>query len=172
MTDKDTQTYSCQSIVMQCKECSYNNILFRFCQYARRQKIDIRRIHRTEQTEKISPLYSNRLTKTVKKASQSFFARRQKIVLIVFSGGMYVGKNTESDGKRIRAGFFGRLYARSALLPLTIQTRIACGQCLARTKIRSGKTALHISVRNVRDISCAEDAGLLTQAKDDKPERA
>ena len=101
-----------------------------------------------------------------------FFARRQKIVLIVFSGGMYVGENTESDGKRIRAGFFGRIYARTALLPLTIQTRIACGQCLVRTKIRSGKTALHISVRNVRDISCAEDAGLLTQAKDDKPERA
>ena len=107
-----------------------------------------------------------------KKSLAEFFARRQKIVLIVFSGGMYVGENTESDGKRICAGFFGRICARTALLPLTIQTRIACGQCLVRTKIRSGKTALHISVRNVRDISCAEDAGLLTQAKDDKPERA
>ena len=29
----------------------------------------------------------------------------QKTVLIVFSGGVYVGENTESDGKRIRAGF-------------------------------------------------------------------
>ncbi len=106
-----------------------------------------------------------------KKVSQSF-CPQAKIVMIVFSGGMYVGENSESDGKRIRAGFFGRICARTALLPLTIQTRIACGQCLVRTKIRSGKTALHISARNVRDISCAEDAGLLTQAKDDKPERA
>ena len=107
-----------------------------------------------------------------KKSLAGLFARRQKTVLIVFSSGMYVGENSESDGKRIRAGFFGRIYARTALLPLTIRTRIACGQCLVRTKIRSEKTALHISARNVRDISCAEDAGLLTQAKDDKPERA
>ena len=124
------------------------------------------------QNLKIPPVYVRRDFSDCQKSLAEFFARRQKIVLIVFSGGMYVGKNSESDGKRIRAGFFGRIYARTALLPLTIQTRIACGQCLVRTKIRSGKTALHISARNVRDISCAEDAGLLTQAKDDKPERA
>ena len=77
------------------------------------------------------------LSETVEKTSQSFFARRQKIILIVFSGGMYVGKNSESDGKRIRAGFFGRIYARTALLPLTIQNK----DCL-RSMPRSDKNPL------------------------------
>jgi hypothetical protein len=49
---------------------------------------------------------------------------------------------------------------------------ITCGQCRACTKIRSGKTALHISASNVRGILDAEDAGLLTQVKDDKSKSA
>ena len=34
------------------------------------------------------------LTETAKKGLAEFFARRQKINLIVFSGGVYVGENT------------------------------------------------------------------------------
>jgi hypothetical protein len=43
---------------------------------------------------------------------------------------------------------------------------------LAWTKIRSGKTAMHLSARNFRAISDAEDAALLTQGKDNKAESA
>ncbi|MBQ4040744.1 MAG: hypothetical protein IJC91_06370, partial [Oscillospiraceae bacterium] len=49
---------------------------------------------------------------------------------------------------------------------------ITCGQCRACTKICSVKTALHISVSNVRGILDAEDTGLLTQVKDDKSKSA
>ena len=42
----------------------------------------------------------------VKKSLAEFFARRQKIVLIVFSGGMYVVENT-SHGASVELFAFG-----------------------------------------------------------------
>ena len=41
-----------------------------------------------------------------KKSLAEFFARRQKIVLIVFSGGMYVGENT-SHGASVELFAYG-----------------------------------------------------------------
>jgi hypothetical protein len=43
---------------------------------------------------------------------------------------------------------------------------------LAWTKIRSGKTAMHLSARNFRAIFDAADAALLTQGKDNKAKSA
>ena len=49
---------------------------------------------------------------------------------------------------------------------------IPCVHFLVWTKIRSGKTASHISARNDCGILDAEDAALLAQGKDDKSKRA
>ncbi len=54
------------------------------------------------------------LTETAQKGLTEFFARRQKkIVLIVFSGGMYVGENT-SHGASVELFAFGEQPRRRA----------------------------------------------------------
>ena len=63
------------------------------------------------------------LSETVEKTLQSFFARRQKIILIVFSGGMHVGENT-SHGASVE--LFARrrtTEAQSAVQPLLSKNR-------------------------------------------------
>ena len=72
-----------------------------------------------------------------KKSLAEFFARRQKTVLIVFSGGVYVGENTESDGKRIRAGFF-----RANLRPYSVIALDNPGKDCLRSMPRPDKNPL------------------------------
>jgi len=49
---------------------------------------------------------------------------------------------------------------------------IPCSRFLVWTKIRSGKTASHISASRIRGIFGAADTALLTQGKDNKAKSA
>ena len=65
----------------------------------------------------------------VKKGLAEFFARRQKIVLIVFSGGMYVGENS-SHGASVELFASRRTTeAQSAVQPLLSKKLASLTSC-------------------------------------------
>ena len=77
-----------------------------------------------------------------------------------------------ADESRTPIGFGRLLSAHAALKPLIIQTSIACGLCLACTKIISPKTAKHLSVVFFEVFSAFFGAGGLTPIKTKKAEIA